>query len=529
MTGEPDGIDAHVKDRAMDEAPVGIVISDPALSDNPLVYANETFQELTGYPSSDIVGRNCRFLQGDGTDPEDIEAMRSAIDAREPVTVEVLNYRRDGKAFWNEVTIAPLYSPDGDLEHFVGFQSDITQRKEAELALRERTDELEHLIGRLHGLVYDITEALMHAESREETEQTICERLVAVDRYAFAWVGEVAPVDGTVTPTAWAGAIDGLDDTPITGEGAHVLEDAIQHRTVVTVDQPSLLGGGPDVEAAVACPLWYRRQCYGVLVVGGPQQIDIDGPEAPVIEAIGRTIATAIHAAQTRQRLASSGGVHASVTIGDSAFPPVALAAGAEASLAFEGSLQRRDGSASLFFTTAAAVADLRSAAEAIATIESIDVVNTFDGQRLIEVTERSPSTIGWLATLGARITALTADTAGAEVDLTIGPDIDGREVVAAIRDRFDHTDLLAYRSIERPPPTTDEYLASIEEQLTERQHLVLKRAYLSGFYDRNRSVTGGELAESMGISRSTFHQHRRAAERKLIDAFLGPSSVIDD
>lgn len=146
------GVETAVKERAMEETPVDITITDPALDDNPLVYVNDAFERITGYDRDDIVGKNCRFLQGPDSDPEAVAAMRAAIDAEEPVTVELLNYRADGERFWNEVTIFPLRDADGDVTQFAGFQNDVTARKEAQLEVRRRLDELDHLVGRIDGL-----------------------------------------------------------------------------------------------------------------------------------------------------------------------------------------------------------------------------------------------------------------------------------------------------------------------------------------------------------------------------------------
>jgi PAS domain S-box-containing protein len=117
------------KARAVDESPIGISISDPSREDNPLIYVNDAFERITGYDGDEVVGCNCRFLQGDGTDPEPVGRIRAAIDAEEPVTVTLRNYRSDGTEFWNRVTVAPVYDADGELQNFVGFQQDVTARK----------------------------------------------------------------------------------------------------------------------------------------------------------------------------------------------------------------------------------------------------------------------------------------------------------------------------------------------------------------------------------------------------------------
>ncbi|RXK50212.1 PAS domain S-box protein [Halorientalis pallida] len=121
--------DATLQTRAMDEAPVGISIADATQDDTPLIYANEQFQRLTGYSESDVLGRNCRFLQGDGTDDDTTARLRAAIDAAEPVTVELRNYRKDGTPFWNRVTVSPVRDDDGRVSNYVGFQRDVTDRK----------------------------------------------------------------------------------------------------------------------------------------------------------------------------------------------------------------------------------------------------------------------------------------------------------------------------------------------------------------------------------------------------------------
>jgi len=124
----------HRNKRAMDEAPVGITITDPGRDDNPVIYANRGFLELTGYQESAVLGRNCRFLQGAETDHEQVAAMRDAIDNTRRVTVELRNYREDGTEFWNRVSIAPVRD-DGEVVNYVGFQQDITERKEREQEL----------------------------------------------------------------------------------------------------------------------------------------------------------------------------------------------------------------------------------------------------------------------------------------------------------------------------------------------------------------------------------------------------------
>ncbi|MFC0632723.1 histidine kinase famiy protein [Brevundimonas balnearis] len=114
-----------------------MIVTDPNQDDNPIVFANVAFQELSGYRSEEIVGRNCRFLQGVGTDRETVAQIRSAIEARTDVSVEILNYRKDGSAFWNALFISPVFDGEGELLYFFASQLDVSRRRDAEDALRQ--------------------------------------------------------------------------------------------------------------------------------------------------------------------------------------------------------------------------------------------------------------------------------------------------------------------------------------------------------------------------------------------------------
>ena len=118
-----------LRNTAMDEAPLGITIADSSQPDNPLIYVNDGFCELTGYSRDEILAQNCRFLQGDATREEPVAQMRTAIEAEEPVTVELQNYRKKGAMFWNRVTIVPIRSESGIVTSYLGYQEDVTDEK----------------------------------------------------------------------------------------------------------------------------------------------------------------------------------------------------------------------------------------------------------------------------------------------------------------------------------------------------------------------------------------------------------------
>lgn len=122
-------ITAGLSATTMDNTPVGITIADARETDMPLIYVNDQFVEMTGYSREEVLGRNCRFLQGKATKTEPVRKMRQAINNGEAVTVELRNYRKEGQMFWNRVSIYPVTNESGDVTHFLGYQEDISERK----------------------------------------------------------------------------------------------------------------------------------------------------------------------------------------------------------------------------------------------------------------------------------------------------------------------------------------------------------------------------------------------------------------
>lgn len=118
---------------ASNHAPIGVTIADADADDEPLIYVNDAFAELTGYSKSEAVGRNCRYLQGPGTREEPVAELRAAIDEERSTTVELRNYRKDDSLFWNRVSITPVRDADGNVRQYLGFQEDVSETK-----LRER-------------------------------------------------------------------------------------------------------------------------------------------------------------------------------------------------------------------------------------------------------------------------------------------------------------------------------------------------------------------------------------------------------
>ncbi|QVL29848.1 PAS domain S-box protein [Telmatocola sphagniphila] len=135
--------------RAVSASTQGILITDNTLPENPITYVSPAFERLTGFSLQEALGRNCRFLQGKDTDPASVAVMRQTIKSQTSCNIEILNYRKDGTAFWNAVFISPIRDEAGRVTNFIGVQTDITERRKLEEQLRQALKM--EAIGRLAG------------------------------------------------------------------------------------------------------------------------------------------------------------------------------------------------------------------------------------------------------------------------------------------------------------------------------------------------------------------------------------------
>jgi PAS domain S-box-containing protein len=125
-----------------------MVVTDPAQHDNPIVFCNVAFQELTGYARDEIIGRNCRFLQGPETDMEDVARVRKAIEDGDDIDIDLLNYRKDGTTFWNALYMSPVRDKNGIIRFFFASQLDVTDRIEAQNVINQQKDVVEREVER---------------------------------------------------------------------------------------------------------------------------------------------------------------------------------------------------------------------------------------------------------------------------------------------------------------------------------------------------------------------------------------------
>ncbi|AVO51825.1 PAS domain-containing protein [Ectopseudomonas mendocina] len=142
-------INAKLLQLVIDASNDGIVVAEQEGEDNILIYANAAFEHLTGYPCDDILYQDCRFLQGTDRAQVGLQAIRDAVREQKPCRQIIRNYRKDGSAFWNELSITPVFNEGDQLTYYIGIQKDVTEQVEAQQRIRELEAEVAALTAEL--------------------------------------------------------------------------------------------------------------------------------------------------------------------------------------------------------------------------------------------------------------------------------------------------------------------------------------------------------------------------------------------
>lgn len=172
-------IESNLLKKAVDASASSIVIADARKRDMPLIFVNRSFQKITGYPASEILGRNCRFLQGKDRNQPGLQTIREAIRSRKSCHVLLRNYRKSGELFWNELYLSPVIDAKHGLTHYIGVQTDVTRRVEAQKALHKHKTDLEDLVKKQTRSLEEKNIALREMLSQLESEKKSLEGRVA--------------------------------------------------------------------------------------------------------------------------------------------------------------------------------------------------------------------------------------------------------------------------------------------------------------------------------------------------------------
>ncbi len=172
-------------EQAMKQTRMAVCLTDPHQPDNPIIFANEAFLSLSGYRLDEVVGQNCRFMQGEKTDPAMKATMRRAIKDETVIVVELMNYRKDGSSFWNALHLGPIYDENGALLYYFGSQWDVSDVHAARASEQQATllaRELSHRMKNMFSAIGSIVRISGHYENASHITDRISDRISALGR-----------------------------------------------------------------------------------------------------------------------------------------------------------------------------------------------------------------------------------------------------------------------------------------------------------------------------------------------------------
>jgi len=404
--------------------------------------------------------------------------------------------------------------------------------RENEQELRQQNEQLDTLY-RITSLLQEVSDRLVEATTREELGRTVCARIADSELYRSAWVGELDPTGDRVDVIASAGlddvTLEAIEETSIDRLGSGTVNGVLEtDETQVSIRRyetetraESADGNEETVEAAAAVPLAYGERVYGVLVVNSVREDVFRESALAGFESLGKLVGFALTALRDREIILSDAVVELDLAIADPSLFAPTVASELDCQYHLERSIpigealileyHRIEG------TPRERVLDLADRTDGI---DDATVISERDGELVLQTTtEQSVSQYALEA--GASVRSMTATDGDCRVTLEAPQTVDVRDVIAVFETELANVEFVAKHERERAVQTVTEFREGVAAELTEKQCAALEAAYAAGYYDWPREVTAEELAESMGVSSSTLHQHLRRAIGGLVEAFF--------
>ncbi|KAB1196413.1 MULTISPECIES: bacterio-opsin activator domain-containing protein [Haloferax] len=396
-------------------------------------------------------------------------------------------------------------------------------RTEHEAAIQYREEQLERL-NRVNGLVREIDRALIDARTRDDIEQTVCDAVAEAHEAAFVLRRTAA---GVLRCTAQAGLdcepsevdhsfVDSVFD-PNDPDDAYVFDDlSAEHRTAV-------FDGNADAFETVSglcVPISYQGTVYGALTVYD-ETAAFDEESASLFADLGATVGNGINAAESKRLLNGDSVVELEFRLGADSDALATLTADAGCDLSLDGVAQVDDGVTCFVTVGGATGSDVVESAVTYDHISKVRVVTEGTDESVLEVRLDGASVLLTAVDHGASIEALELSNGSGSLAVHVAADADHGALVEAISGAAPNVSVVAKREVEQPAQSTESFRTELDGKLTERQKAVLETSLVSGYFEWPRGSTAEEVADSLGISPPTLHEHLRAAERKLIETYF--------
>ncbi|WP_161991495.1 bacterio-opsin activator domain-containing protein [Natronorubrum aibiense] len=443
------------------------------------------------------------------------------------------------------VVLAPPSTIDDETRKLVETLAATTEatfdRLESEASLREQDAELEERNDRLERqiqiteIIRTVNQSLVSATTREEIERTVCERLVANDDIAFAWIGSLDASETTLQPHSWAGTNqDYLNavslETTETPREPSVRTARTERATVVTNVLEDLktdawrkhaLAAG--FSSCLAVPIRVDKYSYGVLSVYATEPGVFDDLERTVFEELGESIANSITAVKTRQALQADTLLELTLRFDGAETFLARVARNASCQVEYEGVTAYSVDETRLFFSTIGGDPDeISDYLAGSVSVRSHALVNESGDRCLFEAAITGRVIASKLVRHGARPRSIRATETGLEAVVDVPPTSNVREFVGMLSEQYPSVELVARRDVKRTMHTREELVTSLVAELTPRQLEVMKTAYYAGFFEWPRESTGEDIAELLGVSQPTVNRHLRFGQQRLLGQLFG-------
>ncbi|WP_411968457.1 bacterio-opsin activator domain-containing protein [Haloferax sp. YSSS75] len=396
-------------------------------------------------------------------------------------------------------------------------------RTEHEAAIQYRERQLDRL-NRVNGLIRDIDRALIDARTREEIEQTVCDAVADAHEAAFVLRRTAA---GGLRCTAQSGFrcdpsdvdysfVDDEFDTNDPDQVCVFDDISTEHRAAVFNGQSA---DHEDV-AALCVPIRYQETIYGALTVYD-ESSEFDDESVALFSDLGATVGNGINAAESKRLLNGDSVVELEFRLGVDSDVLAALSADVGCDFSLDGVAQVDDGITC--FVTASGVpgSNVVEAAVTYDRISSVRVVTDGTDESVLEVRLDGDSLLMSAVDHGASIEALELTNGSGSLALHVAADADHGAIVEAVTGTAPNVSVVAKREVEQSAQSTESFRTELDGKLTDRQKSVLETSLVSGYFEWPRGSTAEEVAEALGISPPTLHEHLRAAERKLIETYF--------
>ncbi|WP_435347332.1 PAS domain S-box protein [Haloarchaeobius sp. HRN-SO-5] len=502
---------------------------------------NDAYVELTGFGREELLGAHCSLVHDEDI-ARTVEALSgSLLDGDdEHALVESGLCRADGGEVPTESKLTALDGVEVDVRGTVGVVRDVTERTRREGELERQRERLAAL-NDLNAVVRGITEDVIEQSTREEIEQSVCDGLAETDSYRFAWIGDVDSHSQELRLKAEAGvenylggvtiSVDPEDEHSVGPTGRAVLDHEMQvtqdARTDASYEAWHEQTLTYDYRASAAIPILHEESLYGVLNVYADRVDAFVGDEGEMLGYLGEVVGHAIAAVERKRALMSDEVVELEFQM-LGVFEELGVESGGDGEIRIDRTVPVDDESYVVYGTVSEDMVDaLEGITEALPHWYDLTLVGESARGIRFEVKFDDPPVLSAVTAHGGHVEEAIVRDDDYYMTIHLPPSASARTVIERVQQAYPAAQLLSRRQISNETHSLERLTQALSEELTDRQRLALETAFFSGYFEWPRRRSGEEVADSLGITSPTFHQHLRKAHQRFFEAvFVGDSTA---